>query len=110
MDWPLRPDLLHALLAGAALALTAVLFVFRSRARALAQKTAALEAELSRLRSAPAFWEYRVERFDAVWFPTIAALASEKRVVSASPGVPHCGQCVQPLATTGGLSSWKCAA
>lgn len=70
------------------------------------QRGRELEGELATLRETPKTNEYRLERFDLVWYPAVTYAEKDKLVTKASPGVPHCKTCVVPLASSGG--GWKC--
>lgn len=51
--------------------------------------------------------EYRVERYDVLWFPTVVSSPSKKQILQVKPGVPHCLTCVAPLSMKG--AQWACA-
>ena len=110
MSFPTTPDLGHAALAGAVALLAGAAAFFKSRAGGLALRVSELEAKFDQARTAPKYWEYRIDRFDAIWFASVAAVPEAKAIIAVSPGVPNCKNCVAPLATTGGRSAWTCPA
>lgn len=96
------------ILAGGAAAVAAASAMGLGSAWLAARRRAvALEDELERLRTAPRSNEYRVERFDLAWFPTVVYREGEKLVAQVSPGVPYCKGCSKPLAARPG-GGWRC--
>ncbi|MBI4349544.1 MAG: hypothetical protein HY553_22100 [Elusimicrobia bacterium] len=85
-----------------AVAAAAYAFAYSRACRRAAQ----LEVESARLREEPKTNEYRLERFDLVWYPAVTYAERDKLVVKAASGVPHCKACVAPLSSSG--KGWKC--
>ena len=107
-SWPPHPDMAHAVLGATAALFAAAFFRGRSLRRRLMERLGELDGELNRARSAPRVWEYRLERYDVLWFATVAAARAAREIVSTSPGVPHCRKCVLALAGVEGKSEWRC--
>ena len=80
--------------------------------RALADRRRAERAlevarsELKALRSKAEIQEYRLERYDLVWYPAITYSPPDLAILSAAPGVPHCRACIVPLVLERG--EWLC--
>lgn len=70
------------------------------------RRAVTLEAELKALKSRPEKHEFRVERFELLWFPTVTASPQDQTISSVAPGVPHCKPCLMPLALERG--QWRC--
>ena len=98
-------ELVYGLGAGLALAV-AVYFAGRAAKSSAEARLAQAEAELKALKSRSEKQEYRLERFDLVWFPTVSFSPSEKTVLNAAPGLPHCRKCLLPLSQDRG--EWAC--
>lgn len=98
---------LLAALALAVLALLAAYLRERRGALRLRSKWAALDEELRALKSRPERQEFRIERFDLLWYPAVTFSPGSQEIVAVSPGVPHCRACVAPLALNSG--QWACA-
>ena len=92
-------------LAVAAISAAVAAAAWAARSKALRRAEAA-EQSAESLRAAERPNEYRVDRFDLIWFPVVSYLEAEKLVTRASPGVPYCKACVKPLASQGG--AWRC--
>lgn len=90
-------------LAAAALVVAAGFAWAYARAKA---RAAALEAELAVVLGADRHNEYRLERFDLIWYPVVSYQEKDKVLARASPGVPFCRKCVKPLAPDD--EGWKC--
>ena len=52
--------------------------------------------------------EYRVERFDVLWYPVVSFSPASKTVSGARAGLPHCKSCVLPLGSGGSDGGWVC--
>ncbi len=105
-------DLLHLLLGVIAAGLTGFYLLERTSASRLRRRLLEVEEEAVRLRAAgkaPEVREYRVERFDVLWFAQVTFRSAAREVTSVAPGVPHCKACVEPLTSAGGRSAWTCA-
>lgn len=89
-------------------AFAAVAVLLAGRAALLARRLRAAEAELARLRAAPAELEFRVERFEALWFPIVGFRREAKEIAQVRPGAPHCPACVRPLAAAARGGDWFC--
>lgn len=99
--------------AGAAAALFLLWAVIeRVRASRLAGRAAALQAEVDALKSAPLKQEFRMDRFEVLWFPTVTASEAGKVVTQVVPGLPHCKSCVASLtlAADHSFSCGRCGA
>lgn len=104
-------DILHLLLAIIAAAVTAFYLLERTSAGRLRRRLLDSEEEMIRLRTAgkgPETREYRIERFDVLWFPTVTFRSAAREADSCAAGVPHCKACVEPLTSSGGRSAWGC--
>lgn len=102
LDWRIP-----AAAVGAVLVLAAIAYLKERLARSKAEARAAtLEGELKALRSRPEKHEFRVERFELVWFPTITASAQDQVISAVAPGVPHCRACMLPLVLE--HQQWRC--
>ena len=77
----------------------------RGRRKAQAERDAAL-GELQALRSRPGKQEFRLDRYELLWFPVVTFSEQDKTILSAAPGVPHCRSCLIPLALN--HESWDC--
>ena len=62
--------------------------------------------ELQALRGRPEIHEFRLERFDLVWFPEISISSHDRMILGVTPGVPHCRGCLIPLSLQSG--NWTC--
>jgi hypothetical protein len=98
-------DAEHA--AGAAVAVGLLALFIRERlGRSLLQKQLAqAQRERDALREKASKREYRMERFEALWFPTVT-LGPDGGAVSAAAGLPHCKACAVPLKL--GAGEWAC--
>jgi len=100
IDWRLAA-------AGAAALVAAAGYIKERLARGAAESRAAtLDGELKALRSRPEKHEFRVERFELLWFPTVTVSPREKTIQAVAPGVPHCKACLLPLALE--KDQWRC--
>lgn len=105
----IRLDPLHAVLLSF-IGLMAVLYWKRGlRILAVLRQVKSLEADLERTRSEPVKWEYRLERYELLWYPVVTAAPDSKKIISIAPGIPHCMKCIVPLATHGALAEWECS-
>lgn len=99
-----------ALLAAAA-GLAAGFFLGRMLGRrgldAARSRASGLQARLDEIDGRPEAWEGRIEHFDVLWFPVVAASRQTRKVVSVKAGVPHCPKCAVPLTLAHG--EWACA-
>lgn len=101
-------DQLHiALAAVAGLLLLRVLWDSWQKGR-LRKRLAELEGQKQAVANGTKESEYRIERYDVLWFPAVVSSPTQKKVVQVKTGVPHCMACVLPL-TMKGDSSWSCA-
>lgn len=66
----------------------------------------ALKLELKSVLSRAEKHEYRIERFELLWFPTVTASAQTKEILAVAPGMPHCKACAIPLGFDRDL--WTC--
>ena len=101
---PLTPH--ERALAAAVLGLLLALLLQTWRASRLRSRLAGLAAELKGLREGPQKAESRIDRYDLLWFPTVAYLPAAKEIAAVSPGLPHCRACVVPLSLSAG--QWTC--
>lgn len=100
IDWRL-------IAAGAAAVLAAAAYIKERLARVAARRRAdTLEGELKALKSRPEKHEFRLERFELLWFPTVTASPQDKLIQSVAPGVPHCKACLLPLSLE--KNEWRC--
>ncbi len=105
-------DVLHLLLGLIAAGLTGFYLLEHTSSSRLRRRLLEVEEEVVRLRAAgkaPEVREYRVERFDVLWFPQVSYRSASKEVLAVGPGVPHCKACVEPLKSSGGRSEWACS-
>ncbi|MBI4056015.1 MAG: hypothetical protein HY399_00500 [Elusimicrobia bacterium] len=72
-------------------------------------KAVRLREELQRLKSAPLQQEFRIERYDVLWFPVVTAAQGSREVLEIKPGVPHCKACAVPLSSPLGKKEWACS-
>ncbi|MBI4377251.1 MAG: hypothetical protein HY549_12475 [Elusimicrobia bacterium] len=72
----------------------------------LVQRSQEMEKELIAIRAAAQTREFRIERFDLIWYPTVTYLPHSKRIVSIVPGAPHCRSCFAALSLKGEF--WSC--
>jgi hypothetical protein len=101
-----NPLLAGAAGAGAVIGLLAGLVLSgRARRKAQTERDEAL-GELQALRSKPGKQEFRLERFELLWFPVVTFSEKDRSILSAAPGVPHCRACLIPLALN--HESWDC--
>lgn len=96
-----------ALAALAAGLLVWALALRRARASARAD-SAARERELAELKARPLEVEYRIERFDVLWYPVVTADPAARRVLKTLAGSPHCARCSVRLKSTGAERGWAC--
>ena len=62
-----------------------------------------------RRKTEPIKREFRIERHEVLWYPTVTASLQTKEILSVAPGVPHCQKCIVPLKTSeGSLQEWVC--
>ncbi len=105
----MSPAALPWALAGLAVVTAGAFAWAHARAR---RRVAELEAELAAVKAADRSNEYRVDRFDLFWYPSVIYREAEKLLVRASPGVPFCRACVKALASQASQASqgagWKC--
>lgn len=101
-----RLDFVHGVLAALGLVFLVLFAVERVRRLSARKSVARLEAELKEARKAGRTSQYRLERFDLLWFPTVVATEDNARVESVAPGLPHCKACVLPLRSRG--DQWVC--
>ena len=100
------PPLLAGLLL-LVVAIAAALCLWAAARRRKAEAAlATAQAELQALRSKPSQQEFRMERFELIWYPVITYSASDQAILSAAPGVPHCRACILPLVLERG--EWLC--
>lgn len=91
---------------GGLLALTLVALALKSRRVArLSRELQELKVGFEGLKEAAKRREYRIERYDALWFATVEETA---KGLEASPGRPYCRACVVPLAAADGKGEWRC--
>ena len=69
----------------------------------------ALRKDNEKLRSGPQTWEYRIERFDVVWFPMLTTAPATREITQLNAGLPHCPSCVRPLGISGHDGEWACS-
>lgn len=100
-------DALHATLALLASVMGALWVRAASQARRDGQARLKAEKALRELRERPETAEFRIERFDLLWFPVVTASVQEMMITAVNPGVPHCGKCAVPLGIDG--KEWACA-
>ncbi|MBI4059933.1 MAG: hypothetical protein HY403_00735 [Elusimicrobia bacterium] len=94
-------------LGAACAALAVAVLALRSRLRA-ARAEAAEAAK--RAAPKPRQVEGRAERHGLLWFPILTVDDGQRRVLSASAGLPYCPRCLKPLALAKGPpEEWVCA-
>ncbi|MFH1723098.1 MAG: hypothetical protein ABII00_00600 [Elusimicrobiota bacterium] len=99
-----------AVLAVAALSLFAKVRGQKAVTEPAQGRAAALEAELAALRAKPVEREFRIERYDVLWFPVVTSSPAEKKVLGVKSGLPHCKKCALPLKAATGSEAWSCSA
>lgn len=99
--------MMHAAGGGAALLLFVWAVAATAKAKARAARLARTEAELAELKTAPRDQEYRMERYDVLWFPVVTYKPLEKALTAVQAGSPHCPKCVKPLKAGPG-ENWQC--
>ncbi|MBI5241953.1 MAG: hypothetical protein HY926_15885 [Elusimicrobia bacterium] len=99
--------LLFCAAAGLALGLALGWALGRRAAGAQRARAEALQARLDEAAAAPEVWEGRIEHFDVLWFPVVAASRQSRKVISVKAGVPHCPKCAAALVLVRG--EWACA-
>lgn len=91
---------------GGLLALTLVALALKSRRVArLSRELKELKVGLEGLKEAAKRREYRIERYDALWFATVS---EGTKGLEAAPGRPYCKSCIIPLAAADGRGEWRC--
>src|SRR5436309_2777310 len=75
----------------------------------LNERVRELEGELRALKKAPEKIEYRIERYELLWFPLVAASREAREVLTVVCGLPHCKTCVRPLSVSRETADWVCA-
>jgi hypothetical protein len=70
-------------------------------------KLAKAEKLLKEMRERPETAEFRIERFELLWFPVVTASVQTMEITNVVVGVPHCGKCAVPLGLEKG--EWVCA-
>ena len=53
--------------------------------------------------------EFRLERFDVLWYPRVSYSPVSKTVAKARAGLPHCKSCVLPLSVSPSDGKWACS-
>lgn len=102
-----KVDGLHSALSLAVTALTMLWFNAREDKKRVQQQKQALEKQLRELKEQPERAEFRIERFDLIWYPTVTASIQTMEVTNVAVGVPHCGKCAVPLGLD--KNEWVCA-
>lgn len=98
---------LAAVAAGAFALVAFALYIREASARKRAEaRLAPIEAELQALKNRSEKHEFRIERFDLVWYPVVTVDPNAKTIQSAAPGVPHCKACILPLVLE--KDAWAC--
>lgn len=93
----------------AAAAFFALLAAWKARqAGRFRRELGALAARLKEIESAPRRHEYRLERFDVLWFPVVTYAPETGEVLQVVAGVPHCPRCAKPLKAPPGDGEWSC--
>ncbi len=77
------------------------------KSRRLESALRGLEEKAQRLREACARKEYRLERFDVLWYPTVTVDPDAQQITGVSPGLPHCKKCRAALSAQNG--GWACS-
>ena len=108
---PLKFDALHGALALAVIGLVAALLRPRkeSQNNDALKRIGELERELNSLKTAPKKIEYRIERYELLWFPVVTASPQSQEVLSVVCGLPHCRSCLRPLTVSRETGDWLCA-
>ena len=103
-------DRSHFALAGG-LCFVSLLWLFEAyRVKSAVARARAAEDELLRIKNRPRTHEFRVERPDAVWYPSVLSEKATGTILEVKTGVPHCRGCGLPLASGGGgFSCGKCS-
>ena len=84
--------------AGTAFLVALGLYIKERLARAAAQRRLlTVKDELDSLKSRPDKHEYRLERYELLWYPTVTVSPQEKTILSAAPGLPHCRHLPAPV-------------
>lgn len=96
-----------------AFAVSTVFFAVRQHLQGRRLREARLESqrlrsELEKAGGAARSWEYRLERFDVLWFASVTALPASREVARVVAGLPHCPSCVVPLAKSAKGEGWSC--
>lgn len=106
MTLPADPKLAGLAAAAALFLLVAAWKTWRSGR--LRRERDALAARLKELESAPRRHEYRLERFDVLWFPVVTYEPASGEVLQVVAGAPHCPACAKALKAPPGDGEWSC--
>ncbi|MFH2202181.1 MAG: hypothetical protein ABIJ96_03620 [Elusimicrobiota bacterium] len=91
---PLGLDIIHAALGGLSLLLLLILVARRRPSdEPLKKELAGLQRTLAELRGKPLEQEFRIERYELLWYPVVTYSPPEKKVLKITVGIPHCPKC-----------------
>lgn len=77
-----------------------------ARRRAGRRQIERLAAALAAAELAARRREFRLDRFELIWYPNVTVSADGSRVEGVAPGLPHCRKCLLPLKIEG--EEWVC--
>ncbi len=100
-------DGLHAGLAIVASAMCALWISAKTETRKAVEARRKAEKALRELKEQPERAEFRVERFELLWFPVVTASIQTMEITGVNPGLPHCAKDAVPLGLD--KNEWVCA-
>lgn len=100
---PFLPAATAALLA---IGFLVLYLVEKRRAGALAAQLRESQALAASFKTAPQTFEYRVERFELIWYPLLTVSPAERAITAAAAGLPHCRNCAVAFKSEG--KDWAC--
>ncbi|MEE8425435.1 MAG: hypothetical protein V3S11_06380 [Elusimicrobiota bacterium] len=97
-----------AILAFLALVLLIAFLLALKRGSRLSGELAALQDEMTALKSAPKRHEYRLEQYDILWYPVLTLNEAQKKILKATAGFPYCKDCGERIKEMDGGVQWGC--
>jgi hypothetical protein len=98
---------MNAILGAVAALMFVLLIAETARRRKLAARVQTLEAAVALLEGGPKSAEFRVDRYDLLWYPKVEFSEKDKTFGKIAAGIPHCKKCVLPLKLDG--KEWVCS-